>query len=159
MYSLSWLALKSFNFLSEIFGFHQLRQRYFERCKLSLFQVYDNFDWLRVAARAFLISRFLFRAPPNFISELHPISISLGFPGCSSRTTSLPFLFSPFCHSKKIANIAQNAQFLYHLYSPGILRGRRAPRGKLRPTSEQFRTANSIATLPPGISVSLLSSK
>ena len=121
MYSLSWLALKSFNFLSEIFGFHQLRQRYFERCKFSLFQVYDNFDWLRVTAQAFLISRFLFRPHPIFIQSF--------------------------------------TQFLYHLYSPGILRGRRAPRGKLRPTSEQFRTANSIATLPPGISVSLLSSK
>ena len=89
MYSLSWLALKSFNFLSEIFGFHQLRQRYFERCKFSLFQVYDNFDWLRVTAQAFLISRFLFRPHPIFIQSFN--------------------------------------QFLFHLDSPGVPRGRRAP--------------------------------
>ena len=158
MYSLSWLALKSFNFLSEIFGFHQLRQRYFERCKFSLFQVYDNFDWLRVTARVFFpipisiqSTQFLFRASPNFYFTWTP-QVFL-------EDDEPPFLIFTFLPLKKIANIAQNAQFLYHLYSPGILRGRRAPWGEVRPTSEQFRTANSIATLPPGISVSLLSSK
>ena len=42
-----------------------------------------------------------------------------------------------------------------NMRSAGVPRGRRAPRGQLRPTSEQFRTANSIATFPPGISVTL----